>query len=76
MMGLGLQLAGSVLLYVVIGYFADRWLGTQPWLLIAGAVVGMISFFVQLVRVVRRLNEDTARRMAERKKRAEEEAGG
>lgn len=69
-MGLGLQLAGSVLFYVVAGYLADRWLGTEPWLLVAGAVIGMISFFVQLARVVRRLNKETARRAAERRQKA------
>ena len=73
-MGLGVQLAGSVLFYVVVGYLADRWLGTEPWLLIVGAVVGMISFFVQLARVVRRLNEDTARRASERKRMADDDA--
>lgn len=73
-MGLGLQLAGSMLLYVIAGYFLDRWLGTEPWLLIVGAVVGMISFFVQLALVVRRLNVETAQRARETKRKAEDEA--
>jgi len=71
-MGLGLQLAGSVLVYVVAGYLADRWLGTEPWLLLVGAVLGMVTFFVQLARTVRRLNEDTARRAEERRRRSDE----
>ncbi|MBO6574097.1 MAG: AtpZ/AtpI family protein [Rhodothermales bacterium] len=55
-LGLGLQLAGAVLVYVAIGYLLDRWLDTSPWFLVAGAVVGMIAFFLQLVRVVRQMN--------------------
>ena len=62
-----MQLAISMVTYVAIGYFADRWLGTQPWLLVAGAVVGMIAFFVQLYRMVGRMNEDTKADLAERR---------
>ena len=65
-LGIGMQLAISMVTYVAIGYFADRWLGTQPWLLVAGAVVGMIAFFVQLYRMVGRMNEDTKADLAER----------
>ncbi|MFT4603469.1 MAG: F0F1-type ATP synthase assembly protein I [Rhodothermales bacterium] len=59
--GLGFQLAGAVLIYVGIGFFVDRWLDTSPWGLVTGAVVGMIAFFLQLVRVVRRMNAETHR---------------
>lgn len=71
-LGLGFQLAGTVLFYVVLGYLADRWLGTEPWLLIAGAVLGMVAFFVELVRLVRRLNEESARQAEERRRRRED----
>jgi F0F1-type ATP synthase assembly protein I len=41
------QLAGSVALWVLIGYFLDKWLRTAPWLLVAGAVVGMgLGFYL------------------------------
>jgi F0F1-type ATP synthase assembly protein I len=65
-LGVGMQLAVSMVAYVAIGYFADRWLGTQPWLLVAGAVVGMIAFFVQLYRLVGQMNDDTKADLAER----------
>jgi len=39
------QLAGSVALWVLIGYFLDRWLHTAPWLLVVGAVFGMALGF-------------------------------
>jgi F0F1-type ATP synthase assembly protein I len=62
--GVGIQLAGSVLLYVGLGYLVDRWLDTSPVYLLVGACVGMVTFFIQLVRVVKRMNEQTARNMA------------
>lgn len=75
-LGLGLQLAGSVLLYVGLGYFLDRWLDTSPWLLLTGSLVGMVAFFVQIVRVVREMNKDTAYHLEElRREKAQEEEG-
>jgi len=56
LLGLGIQLAGSMLIYVLAGYFLDRWLDTDPWLLLTGSVVGMIAFLFQIVRVTRRLS--------------------
>jgi ATP synthase protein I len=41
------QLAGSVLFWVLVGYFVDRWLHTTPWLLVAGAVLGIgLGFYL------------------------------
>ena len=45
-----------MLVYIFIGYFLDRWLDTTPWLMIVGSIIGMIAFFVQLYRLVQRLN--------------------
>lgn len=47
-LGLGLQLAGAVFFFTFGGYLLDRWLGTLPWLTVAGAVLGMVAMFVQL----------------------------
>lgn len=60
-LGLGFQLAGAVLIYTGVGFLVDRWFDTSPWGLVGGAVVGMVAFFVQLVRVVREMNKRTAR---------------
>ncbi len=52
-----------MLFYVLAGYLIDRWLDTAPWFILIGSVLGMIAFFVQLVRLSKRLS----------KKRGEEE---
>ncbi len=59
---IGVQLAGSMLVYIFIGYLLDRWLDTTPWLLIVGAVVGMVAFFFQLFKLVKRLEADAKSR--------------
>ena len=71
---LGIQLAGAVLVYVGIGYLIDRWLNTSPWFLVGGAVVGMVAFFVQLVRVVKQMNRASARRPAGKYKELDDKA--
>ncbi len=40
------------------GFFVDRWLGTAPWLLILGAIVGLVFGFWQLYKLAQLSNED------------------
>ena len=50
-LSIGMQLAGTMVVYVGLGWLVDRWLDTTPTFLIVGGVLGMIAFFVQLLRV-------------------------
>ena len=38
------------------GWLADRWLGTKPWLLVLGTVLGAIAGFYQFIRLTSKLN--------------------
>ncbi|WP_456424488.1 AtpZ/AtpI family protein [Rhodocaloribacter sp.] len=72
-LGLGMQLAFTMLFFVGLGYLVDRWLGTLPWFLIGGAVVGMTALFIQLFRVSAEMSAqakaDRERRQAARRRR-------
>jgi ATP synthase protein I len=46
------SLIGAIVLLGGAGYFADGWLGTSPWLLIIGLLLGIVVGFYELVRVV------------------------
>ena len=47
------QLVAAVGVFTALGYWADKKLGHQvPWLLMVGAVVGMIGGFVSFFRTV------------------------
>ena len=48
--GLGLEIAVPVVLFTFLGYKADGWLGTEPWLLVVGALLGMAVSFYTLFR--------------------------
>jgi len=47
----GITLFASVAAFCGIGYFLDRWLGTEPWLLIAGIVIGSAVGLFEFVRL-------------------------
>ena len=48
-LSLGMQLALTMVAFVVLGFFLDRVLNTTPWLLLIGAVAGVACMIVRLV---------------------------
>jgi len=50
--GLGLQFAGTFLVFGAIGYWLDGRLGTRPWLMIVGIALGASGAFWSMVRKV------------------------
>jgi F0F1-type ATP synthase assembly protein I len=45
-------LIGGIVLLGGLGYFADGRLGTSPWLLLLGLLMGILVGFYELIRVV------------------------
>jgi ATP synthase protein I len=45
-------LIGGIVLLGGLGYFADGWFGTGPWLLLLGLLMGILVGFYELVRLV------------------------
>ena len=50
-----LALFASVAALCALGWLADRWFGTAPWLLAAGLVIGAAVGFYQFIRLTSRL---------------------
>jgi ATP synthase protein I len=50
------SLFGAVVGGLVAGWLLDRWLGTGPWLLVAGIIVGAAGGFYELIRAASKLN--------------------
>ncbi len=63
--GVGLQFAGAILLFLFVGRWLDARLGTDPWLLLLGVLLGastgFYSIYRQLVIVPRRRSEEEGR---------------
>jgi F0F1-type ATP synthase assembly protein I len=62
-MGLGLQFGAAIILFMFVGMWLDRRLGTSPWLLILGVFTGAAGGFYSIYR---RLMEDQKREDARR----------
>jgi ATP synthase protein I len=45
-------LIGAVILLGAAGYGLDRWLGTSPWCVLAGLLLGMVVGFYELIKSV------------------------
>ena len=63
---LGFEMALSVVIGMGIGYYLDRWLGTEPWLMIVwiglGFAAGVRSLYRAAVRSGKDLERDEERR--------------
>ena len=51
-LGVGLQFAGAILLFMFLGRWLDSWLGTEPWLLLLGVAIGAVAGFYALYRTL------------------------
>ena len=50
------SLFSAVVAGLIAGWLLARWLRTQPWLLIAGIVLGAVAGFYQFIRVSSKLS--------------------
>jgi ATP synthase protein I len=50
------SLFASVVSGLIVGWLLDRWLGTRPWLLVAGVVLGSAAGFYELIRSTAKLS--------------------
>jgi ATP synthase protein I len=53
--GAALLLFSSVVSFCGAGWLLDRWLGTKPWLLVTGIVLGAVAGFYQFIRLTAKL---------------------
>jgi ATP synthase protein I len=67
--GVGLQFAVSILVFLYLGQWLDRKLGTAPWLLMVGVFLGAGASFYSMYRKLMAAN---AREEAARKARRDE----
>lgn len=51
-----LTLFFSVVTLLGLGWLLDRWLGTSPWLLVAGIVLGSVLGLYEFIRLTSRID--------------------
>jgi ATP synthase protein I len=55
---IGMTMVLATVIGLVGGYYADRWLGTRPWLMLVGLGFGIAAGFVSLFRAARDAERD------------------
>ncbi len=50
-----ISLFASVVSGLIIGWLLDRWLGTKPWLLVVGIVLGAAAGLYEFIRATSKL---------------------
>ena len=53
----GLNLVSATFIGLAMGYWLDRWLGTEPWLLLTFLVLGIAAGFKNVVLEVRKIQQ-------------------
>ena len=53
----GTELVVATMVGVFLGYLLDRYLGTRPWLMVVGLVIGAIAGFLNVYRFVQRMSQ-------------------
>ena len=48
--GVGLELAGAMAGLALVGYWIDKWLGTAPWGILGGVILGLVGGLYNMVR--------------------------
>ncbi len=52
-----LSLFAAVVSGLIVGWLLDRWLGTRPWLLVSGIVLGAAAGFYEFIRQTAKLSD-------------------
>ncbi|WP_243544365.1 AtpZ/AtpI family protein [Pseudodesulfovibrio tunisiensis] len=52
---LGLHFVSGTVVGLVIGYYLDKWLGTEPWMTMIWALLGIMAGFKMVFEDVRKL---------------------
>ena len=52
----GLELGLAVIIGLLVGQYLDKWLGTDPWLLLLFLIFGMAAGFRSVFRLLKDMN--------------------
>ncbi|MFN1833673.1 AtpZ/AtpI family protein [Balneola sp. MJW-20] len=56
-LGLGAEIAATIGIPILAGYYADKWLDTSPYGVLSGIVVGLFLFILDIFRIANKLNK-------------------
>jgi len=57
-LGLGAEIAASLFIPIITGYYLDEYFDTSPLLVLVGILLAIIIFGFTIVRISKKLSED------------------
>jgi len=63
---MGTELIAAILTWSAVGWVVDQWLGTRPWFLVSGALIGNAAGLYLVWLRSGRMEQNEARERAER----------
>lgn len=54
-LSVGTVMTSNIVGGIALGYFLDRWLHTAPWMIVTFLILGTVSAFIGIYRIVSRL---------------------
>ncbi|MDX1671047.1 MAG: AtpZ/AtpI family protein [Balneolaceae bacterium] len=57
-LSLGAEIAAAILVPLLLGYGLDIYFNTSPWLVLAGALTGIINVMVVIFRLAKKLDRE------------------
>jgi len=57
-MRIGLELVVATMVGTGLGWLGDRYLGTSPWLMLVGVVIGVAAGFLNVYRDIRQAEDE------------------
>lgn len=54
----GSSFLSSILAGTALGYLADMWLGTDPWLVVIGIIVGSYAGFMKMWQYAKKMDDN------------------
>jgi ATP synthase protein I len=66
---IGIEMAVAVFVGFLMGHFLDKWLHTDPWLMIVFLLLGVVAGFKGMIAAAREASADASRRAARADKR-------
>ncbi|GAB5408686.1 MAG: hypothetical protein BalsKO_10510 [Balneolaceae bacterium] len=55
-LGLGVEIAATLIIPIFIGYALDAYFNISPWGLLFGAFIGIIIFFFSVFRIAKKMD--------------------
>jgi len=65
---MGIQLVVSTFIGMAMGYYLDKWLGTEPWMLIIFLILGIVAGFKNVYHEAKKILDADKKKADEHKR--------